>query len=34
MLRPYLYRALTAFGVERLPSSWAKSNKMTGAREA
>ena len=29
MLRPYLYRALTAFGASNLPKGWQKNNKIT-----
>jgi len=30
VLRPYLYRALQAFGATGLPESWQSSNKLTG----
>ncbi|HET6844750.1 MAG TPA: HNH endonuclease [Candidatus Angelobacter sp.] len=29
VLRPYMYRALSAFGTTRLPESWAANNKLT-----
>lgn len=29
VLRPYLYRAMDAFGVKGLPASWKASNKLT-----
>jgi predicted restriction endonuclease len=29
VLRPYLYRALSEFGANGLPTSWAKNNKVT-----
>jgi predicted restriction endonuclease len=29
VLRPYLYRALSAFGATGLPKSWAVNNKLT-----
>ena len=29
VLRPYLHRALDKFGVNGLPNSWKKSNKIT-----
>ena len=29
VLRPYLYRALSEFGVTGLPTSWQKNNKIT-----
>jgi len=29
VLRPYLYRALNAFGASDLPESWRKNNKIT-----
>jgi predicted restriction endonuclease len=29
VLRPYLYRALSAFGIKGLPESWQKNNKLT-----
>ena len=34
VLRTYLYRALQAFGVQGLPESWRKSNKLTITEES
>lgn len=33
VLRPYLFRALEAFGTTGLPRSWAKNNKVTVTEE-
>jgi hypothetical protein len=29
ILRPYLYRALKKYGCDKLPETWAQSNKIT-----
>jgi len=34
VLRPYLYRALEAFGTTNLPKCWKKSNKVSGVTES
>jgi predicted restriction endonuclease len=33
VLRPYLYRALEAFGAKNLPQSWKGSNKLSVSEE-
>ena len=34
VLRPYLYRALEAFGTKSLPKCWKQSNKVSGVTES
>ena len=33
-LRPYLHKALKAFGLKNLPKTWETSNKLTTSRES